>query len=79
MTKNPLKFLWHLFWFIIYKNECIKEDIAYMAAKEKGMYCEGIRNGMAKFDPNRPPQAKPEHVSFKEAMKNLNKKENKNA
>lgn len=76
MSKNPIKFLWHCILYLIYKSECVKEHNLYMTAKNKGMYCEDINyhTGIAKFDPNRPPQEEPKCVSFKEAMKNLNKK-----
>lgn len=39
------------------------------------MLCEGwnVYTGIAKFNPNKPPQEKPKNIGFKEAMINLNK------
>ena len=75
MTKNPIKFIYHLFLYICYRNEKQHEYCLYLMAQDEGMFCEGwnVHTGIAKFNPNKPPQEKPKIIGFKEAMKNLNK------
>lgn len=75
MTKNPFKFIYHLFLYICYIHQKQHEYRLYLMAQEKGMLCEGwnVHTGITKLNPNKPPQPKPEITGFKEAMTNLNK------
>ena len=50
-----LKYYWN--WFM-YKNAILDDKCRYLLAKEKGCYCVGINNGIAKFYPSKPPQEK---------------------
>ncbi len=76
MTKNPFKFIFHLFMYALYRGSMAGEWSRYYAAKEKGYYCTGLKHGaagtIAEFDKTRKPQEKPTAVPFKQAMINMN-------
>ena len=76
MTKNPFKFLFHLFLYVMYRMSMTDEWNRYYTAKQKGTYCTGLKHGaagtIAEFDRTRKPQEKPTVVPFKQAMINLN-------
>lgn len=75
MTRNPIKFLFHLFLYILYRKEKHDEYLLYLLAEEKGMFCCGwdMHTGIAEFNPNKPPQNKPTKITFKEFMTRINK------
>ena len=61
------------FLFILYRNDESNKNILWLLAEEKGMYCEGLRNGIAKFNQNRPPQDEPEKaLGYKEFYRRIN-------
>lgn len=64
-----MSILYHIKIFLIwlfYRFYKLSDYNRYLAAKLKGYYCEDIKNGIAKFDRSRPPQEKPEILSFKQ-------------
>lgn len=67
--KKPWQWIKMLMAFLTYRWDKTDERIRWMLAQEKGMYCEGFRNGIAKFDPNYPPQEEPEVIGWNEFKK----------
>jgi len=55
--------------FMAYRSYKSDQRIRWMLAEEKGMYCEGFRNGVAKFNPYLSPQEEPEVIGWGEFKK----------
>lgn len=61
--------------FMMYQSSKREDRILWMLADDKGMMCTGLRNGIAEFDPNYPPQEKPVVIGWSEFKKRWNKKD----
>lgn len=69
------KHLKAMFFYFLYRQDKSCEHLKFMLAEEKGMYCEGMKNGVAKFDPNRQPQDEPDKpIGYKEFYRKINGK-----
>ena len=64
-----LKYIWMCLTWVVHHRCTLNERLRYDLAQKKGMYCEGVRQGLnsinAKYNPNLPPQER-EYLNWQE-------------